>query len=102
MTEYKPSVRTLMMVLGSFFVIVLPAIWFAAMRYMWFIEHVLKLDVNARPESVMDHLVILVAVLPIIPVMLVAIFVSGIPWMFVMARVLSWDAIQHFTKKKGP
>jgi len=102
MTEHKPSVRTLITVLGSFFVIVLPAIWFAAMGYMWFIEHGLKLDVNARPESVMDHLVILVAVLPIIPVMLIAILVSGIPWMFVMARFLSWDDIQHFTKKKGP
>jgi hypothetical protein len=90
------------MVLGSFFIIVLPAICFAAMGYMWFIEHGLKLDVNARPESLMDRLVILVAGLPIVAVMLVAILVSGIPWMFVMARFLSWDDIQHFTKKKGP
>jgi hypothetical protein len=102
MSEYKPSVRTQIILLGSFFVVVLPAIWFAAMGYMWFIEHGLKLDVNARPESVKDHLAILVAVLPIIPVMLAAILVSGIPWMLVMARLLSWDDIQHFTKRKGP
>ena len=102
MSEYKPSVRTLIIVLGSFFAVVLPAIWFAAMAYMWFIEHGLKLDVNVRPESVMDHLVILMAVLPIIPVMLAAILVSGIPWMLVTARLLSWNDIQHFTKRKGP
>ena len=102
MSEYKPSVRTQFILLGSFFLIVLPAIWFAGMGYMWFIEHGLKLDVNARPESVMEHVVILVSVLPMIPVMLVAILVSGIPWMFVTARLLSWNDIRHFTRRKGP
>jgi hypothetical protein len=102
MSEYKPTMRTQIILLASFFVMVLPAIWFAGMGYMWFIEHGLKLDVNARPESVMDHLFILVAVLPMIPVMLVAILLSGIPWMLVMARLLSWDDIQYFTRRKGP
>jgi hypothetical protein len=102
MSEYKPSVRTQIMLLGSFFVIVLPAIWCAAMGYMWLIEHGLKLDVNAKPESVMDHLVMLLAVLPMIPVMLAAILVAGVPWMLVMARLLSWEDLEHFTKKKGP
>jgi len=102
MSEYKPGVRTQVTLLGSFFVIVLPAVWFAAMGYMWFIEQYVKVDVNATPESVMDHFLILLAVLPMIPVMLAAIVVSGIPWMFAMSRLLSWDDIQYFTMKKGP
>ena len=68
MSEYKPGVRTQVTLLGSFFVIVLPAVWFAAMGYMWFIEQYVKVDVNATPESVMDHFLILLAVLPMIPV----------------------------------
>jgi len=102
MSEYKPSVRTQIILMGSFFVVVLPAIWFAEMGYMWFIEHGLKLDADSRPENVKDCLVILVSVLPMIPVMLAAILVSGIPWMLVMARLLSWDDIQHFSIRKGP
>lgn len=88
--------------LASLFVVVLPAIWFAAMGYMWFIEHGLKLNANAKPDGIVDRLLILVAVLPMIPVMLVAILISGIPWMFVMSRVLSWVDIEYFTTKKGP
>jgi hypothetical protein len=102
MSEHKPSVRTQATILGSFFVIVLPAIWFAAMGYIWFVEHSVEVDFNARPESVMDHLLILLAVLPMIPVMLAAIVVSGVPWMFAMSRLLSWDDIQYFTMKRGP
>jgi len=102
MSDYKPPVRTQITILASLFVVVLPAIWFAAMGYMWFIEHGLKLDANAQPDGIVDRLLILVAVLPMIPVMLVAILISGIPWMFVMSRVLSWVDIEYFTTKKGP
>jgi hypothetical protein len=102
MSEYKPLLRTQITVLATFFVLVLPAIWFAGMGYMWFIEHGLKLDTNAQPEGIVDRIISLVAVLPMIPIMLAAILVSGIPWMFVMARLLSWDDIQYFTKSKGP
>jgi hypothetical protein len=101
MTEYKPSVRTQIIMLATFFAVVLPAIWFAGMGYMWFIEHGLKLDTNATPEGVVDHLLMLVTVLPMIPVILVAILISGIAWMFVVSRVLSWADIQYYTKQKG-
>jgi hypothetical protein len=102
MSEYKPPVWTQITVLASLFVIMLPAIWFAAMGYMWFIEHGLKLDTNATPEGIVDRLLILVTVLPMIPVMVGAILISGIPWMFAMSRLLSWADIQYFTKRKGP
>jgi hypothetical protein len=102
MSDYKPSVRTLIMVLASFFAVVLPAIWFTGMGYVWFIEHGLKFDTTAKPEGLVDRLLVLVAVLPMIPLMVLAIFISGIPWMFFMSRVLSWAEIQHFTKQKGP
>ncbi|MEI7729549.1 MAG: hypothetical protein WCO56_08245 [Verrucomicrobiota bacterium] len=100
--EYKPRLRTQVTVLGTFFLVVLPAIYFAGMGYIWFLEHGLKLDMNARPEGIMDRLVVLMMVLPIIPVMLAAIMATGIPWMFVMARCLSWPDIQYFTSQKGP
>jgi|SRR6185369_2620407 len=102
MSEYNPPVRTQIIVLASFFLLVLPAIYFAGMGYMWLIEHGLKFDTNAKPDGIMDRLRILVIVLPLIPVMLVAILVSGIPWMLVMARFLSWADIQYFTRRKGP
>src|SRR5947209_4674468 len=97
MNDYKPSVRTQVMVLASLFVVVLPAIWIAAMGYTWFIQHGLQFDTEAKPEGFWDRLLILVTVLPMIPVMLVAIFVAGIPWMFLMSRLLSWTDIQYFT-----
>jgi len=31
-----------------------------------------------------------------------AILLTGIPWMFAMAHLLSWNDIQYFTSKKGP
>ena len=101
MTEYKPSVWTQIVLLATFFAVVLPAIWFAGMGYMWLVEHGLKLDTNATPKGVVDQLLILVTMLPMIPVILVAILISGIPWMFVVSRVLSWADIQYFTKQKG-
>ena len=102
MSDYKPPVRTQITILASFFVVVLPAIWFASMGYMWFIEHGLKFDTNAEPDGIVDRLLILVTLLPMIPVMLVAILISGIPWMFAMSRVLSWLVIEYYTTKKGP
>jgi len=102
MSEYRPSVMTQITLLGSFFVIVLPAIWFAGMGYMSLIEHVLKLDANSKPDGIVDRFLILVTVLPMIPVMLLAILISGIPWMLVMSRILSWADIEYFTKQKGP
>lgn len=79
MSNYKPSVRTLILVLASFFAVVLPAIWFTGMGYMWFVEHGLKLDTTTKPEGVVDRLLVLVAVLPMIALMLLAILISGIP-----------------------
>ena len=102
MSDYRPSVRTQIILLATLFAVVLPAIWFAGMGYMSLIEHSLKLDTNAQPEGIVDRLLILVTVLPMIPVMLLAILIAGIPWMFVMSRLLSWADIQYFTTQKGP
>jgi hypothetical protein len=102
MNDHKPSPRTLILVLASFFVVVLPAICFTAMGYMWFVEHVLKLDCNTKPESIVDQLLVLAAVFPMILLMPVAIMIAGVPWMFAMSRVLSWSDIEYFTKQKGP
>jgi hypothetical protein len=102
MSEHKPSVRTQIILLATLFAVVLPAIWFAGMSYMWLIEHGLNLDTNARPEGIVDRLLILVTLLPIIPVFLAAILITGIPWMFVVSRLLSWADIQYFTKQQGP
>ncbi len=68
---------------------------------MWFLEYGLKLDMNAKPESPKDSLLTLVAVLPVIPIMLASILVAGLPWMFVMSRVLSRADIRYFTKQNG-
>jgi len=102
MNDYKPSVRTSILVFASFFAVVLPAMWFTAMGYMWFVEHGLKLDTTTKPEGVIDQLLVLAAVLPMIAFMLLAILISGIPWMFVMSRVLSWADIEYFTKRREP
>lgn len=88
--------------MASFLLLVLPAIWLAARGYMWTIEHGLKIDTHARPDGIMDRLVILAMLLPMIPVMLVAILVAGIPWMLLMARLLPWADIQFFSRQKGP
>jgi hypothetical protein len=101
MTEYKPSVRTQIVMLATFFAVVLPAIWFSGMGYMWLIEHWQKLDSDATSEGVLDQLLNLVTVLPVLPVIVAAILISGIPWMFVVSRILSWADIQYYTKQKG-
>jgi len=102
MSEYLPTLRTRLLALSTLLIVVLPAIWFAGMGYMWLIEHGLKLDTQAKPQTLIDHLIILVALLPMIPVMVCAICLAGIPWMFVMAHTLSWEDIQYFTNQKGP
>lgn len=102
MSEYKPPPRTTALLLATFFVVVLPAIWFSGMGYMWLIEYGFDLDIDAKPDGIVDRLLMLLMVLPIIPVMLLAILITGIPWMFVASRVLSWADIQFFTKQKGP
>jgi hypothetical protein len=86
---------------SSFFAVVLPAIWFSGMGYMWLIEHWQKLDSDATSEGVLDQLLNLVTVLPVLPVIVAAILISGIPWMFVVSRILSWADIQYYTKQKG-
>ena len=101
-TDYKPSSRTLIVVLASFFAVVLPAICFAGMGYTWVMKNGLNLDTDAKPESIADQLLILAQVLPMIPLMVMAIFISSVPWMFVMSRLLSWADIVYFTKQKGP
>lgn len=102
MAEHKPRLRTQVAVGASFFALVLPAICFAGMGYFWFIEHVLKLDTNAKPEGIADRLLILLTMLPMIPTMLVGILVAGIPWMFAMARLLPLADIEYYSKQKGP
>jgi hypothetical protein len=102
MSEYKPRLGTQIAVLASLFAVVLPAICLAAVGYMWLLKHGLNLDVDAHPEGVLANLLMFLAVIPIIPTMLAAILLTGIPWMFVMAHFLSWDDIQYFTSKKGP
>ncbi len=102
MSAYKPRLKTQIAVLATFFVIVLPAIWFAAMGYMWLVEHGLKIDASAQPESIVDRLVVLLLVLPMIPIMVLAICIASIPWMFIMSRILPWADIEYFTGKKGP
>ena len=101
MSEYKPRLRTQLVVFATFFLVVLPAIWFSAMGYIWFIEHGLKLDTNSKPDGLMERLFILMLGLPIIPVMLAAILMAGIPWMFVMTRLLSLTDIEYFTKQNS-
>ncbi len=91
----------MIVVLASYVAIVLPAIGLAGLGYMLFIEHGLKLDTTAKPGGVVDRLLVLGAVLPILPVMILAIIVSSIPWMFVMSRLLSWADIEHLTKQRG-
>jgi hypothetical protein len=102
MADHKPSLRTQVVILLTFLAVVLPAIGLAGIGYVRFVEHGLKLDINARPEGIIDRLLILLMVLPMIPAMLVAILVTGIPWMFVMARVLPWADVEYYTKQKGP
>ena len=102
MSEHKPSVRTLILVLASFFAVVLPAILVTGVGYMWLIEHAFELDTTTKPESLVDRLVVVVTILPMIALMLLAILISGIPWMFVMSRLLSWADIEHFTRQRGP
>ncbi|HNQ90147.1 MAG TPA: hypothetical protein PKM73_16135 [Verrucomicrobiota bacterium] len=65
-------------------------------------EHGLKIDTAAQPESVVDRLVVLLLVLPMIPLMVLAIYIAGIPWMFIMSRNLPWADIEYFTGNKGP
>jgi hypothetical protein len=72
------------------------------MGYIWLMGHSFKIDMDAKPEGIMGGMVMLLMVLPIIPVMLLGILIAGIPWMFVMSRVLSWADIQFFTKQEGP
>ncbi|MEY4202132.1 MAG: hypothetical protein RLZZ265_3872 [Verrucomicrobiota bacterium] len=102
MTDYKPSSRTLIVLLASLFAVVLPAICFAAMGYIWVMKNGLNLDTDAKPETIGDRMLILAQVLPMIPLMVMAVFISGVPWMFVMSRLLSWADIVYFTKQKGP
>lgn len=47
-------------------------------------------------------LLVLLLLLPMVPVMMLAVCAAGIPWMFIMSRVLPWDDIESFTAKKGP
>ena len=70
--------------------------------YTWVMKNGLNLDTDAKPESIADQLLILAQVLPMIPLMVMAIFISSVPWMFVMSRLLSWADIVYFTKQKGP
>ena len=102
MGEYKPRIRTQLVVLATFLVLVLPAIWFSGMGYIWFLETGLKLDLDKKSEGFADGLLMLATVFPIIPVMMVGILAAGIPWMFLMSRYLSWAEIQYYTKQKGP
>jgi len=101
MSDYRPCLKTLIAVLATFFAIVLPAIWLSAMGYMWLVEHGLKIDTAAQPESIADRVLVLLLVLPMIPVMVLAIYIAGIPWMFIMSRILPWADIEYFTHKKG-
>lgn len=68
------------------------------MGYIWVLEDGLKLDMEARPETLLEELMILGTVLPIIPVM----SVTGITWMFLMARLLSPADIRYNASLKGP
>jgi len=102
MSEYKPRLRTQIAFLASFLAVALPAIALAAAGYIWLLKHGLKLDMDAHPEGVLSNLLMFVAVIPIIPAMVGAILLTGIPWMFAMAHLLSWNDIQYFTSKKGP
>ena len=100
--EYKPPARTTAILLATFFVVVLPAIYFSGMGYIRLVEHGFGLDLDAKSDGIVDGFMGLLMVFPIIPVMLLSILITGIPWMFVASRVLSWADIQFFTKQKGP
>lgn len=56
--------------LATFLVVVLPALWFSGIGYMWLVEHVFEFDLDATPDGLVDGLLGLAVVLPIIPVTL--------------------------------
>ncbi len=101
MTSYRPSARTQILTLASFLAMVLPAISVAGMGYLSFLEKRLNLDMDAHLEGVVDHLLMLAAVIPMIPIMLTAIVLAGILWMVFIARCLSWPDIRFYTRQKG-
>lgn len=100
--DYKPATSTTILMLLSLFVFVLPAIIGSALGYMWLVEHGFKLNLDAGPETLADSLVILGLLLPMIPVMTGSILLAGIPWMYLMARLLSWRDIEFYTHQKQP
>lgn len=102
--QYKPSDRAQLGLMLSFLPIVLPAIVLTGLGYFWLLEHGLKLDTFTRPEGIKDRLLMVLLILPMIPVLLVAILLSSIPWMFIASRLLSWPDLQFYTNQnqKGP
>ncbi len=102
MTQYKPSVAKQAAVMCSMFVLVLPALTAAGLAYIHFLEHGLGVDLDAKPENLIDGAVMVVSIFPMIVAMLAAIFVAGTLWMFVMSKVLPWSDIQYYTEMKSP
>ena len=87
--------------LGSFVVLVFPGIFLAGLGYIQLLEKGLGLNRDAAPNSFGDQLFFLLIFLPMLPAMLLAILVAGIPWMFIMSRFLSAADIEHFSKQKS-
>jgi len=101
MHDHQPSIRTRIFVLMSFFAVALPAISLVVIGYVWFFKYGLQWDIYAQPQSWLDRLCIFAAVLPLLPLLVLALTLAAIPWMRLLARCLSWADIEYFTKQKG-
>jgi len=102
MNQYKPSVAKQTAVMCSMFVLVLPAIAASGLAYIHFLSNGLGVDMEAKPENLLDVAVMILSVLPMMAVMLTAIFVTGSIWMMIMSKVLPWPDIQYYTQMEGP
>lgn len=102
MSRYKSPLWRQLVVVASFLAFMLPAIALAGGGYFWFVEQVLGLDTRAKPQGMLAGLLIVLGVLPMVFLMLVAILISSIMWMAVMACLLSWPDLEFYTNQKGP
>ena len=102
MTHPKPGWRSHAVVLGSFFTLVLPAIAAAALGYLWIVQRGFGVDIDARPEGWGDRLRNLLMLLPMIPLMVAAVLLAGIPWMWIASRCLPAADLEYYSQRRGP
>jgi hypothetical protein len=99
MSLYKPSIAKQIAVVGSLLALALPAIVVAGLSYMYFLEYGLGADMHAKPETLLESAKVTLACFPMTILVLIAILLAGIIWMFIMSRVLSWADIQYYAEQ---